>query len=361
MYMREIEVLAPKTLGDSGTETIDLDEVDIFTKLDLMFYLENGGAIAENVPPQTAISAIEIVDGGKTWFSLTGREAVALAAHELGHFPKMWLMTQASLSQRIRIPIYFGRWLGDQQLGFDPTRLRNPQLKFTYAKNTLHGTGTLQLGVFGTVMDGIPSPSQCLMSRSVRRFTTASSGIEPTDLWTDHPYRRLFVQVGTMAQDIRSSISNFKLIVDEKVTIFDLLNEELRELCEEIFGQFVDEQFIAADHSDYKYSLLGDVENVQVQPGGPNVLIGAWAASFSGIFMTVQAHGGGAVSDHDSVLTAYGNLPENVYCYPFGVPEDPGTWFPAPDFKKVKLELTQGVAGQTVGIFVQQPVELTKS
>lgn len=359
MYCREIEVLAPKTLGDSGTETIDIDELDPFTKLDFMFRLTNGGAIAENVPPQSIISKIEIIDGGQVWFSLSGREALALACYELKHFPKMWLMTMASLGQRIRLPIHFGRFLGDTEYAFDPTRLKNPQIKFTYAKNTLHATGTLELGVFATVMEGVPSPPKCLMTKSVREFTSASSGIEPTDLWTDYPIRRLFVQVGTMIQDVRGSITQFKLTADEKITLFDLTNEELRELCEEVFGVFVDRQFIAADHSDYKYSLLGDVESVQVQPGGPDVLIGAWAASFSGIFLTVQSHNGAAVSDHDSVLTAYGNLPENTYCYQFMDEYDPSTWFPAPTFSKVKLELTQGAANLNIGIFVQQPVVLT--
>ena len=87
MHYREVILEDDKVLGDSGTETFDINILDPITELTLRYKVVNAGAVAINVPPQKTISKIEIVDGGRTVLSMTGYEAVAAAAYDKGFYP----------------------------------------------------------------------------------------------------------------------------------------------------------------------------------------------------------------------------------------------------------------------------------
>lgn len=62
---REVELLARKTLGDSGTETIDINVDEPITQMTVRFGVTNEAAVARSVPVDSVVSKIEIVDGGQ--------------------------------------------------------------------------------------------------------------------------------------------------------------------------------------------------------------------------------------------------------------------------------------------------------
>lgn len=359
MNYREVEILALQVVGDSGTKTIDLDVNEPITELEVAIKVKNTAAVCNDVPPERIISKIEIVDGGKVYWSASGAEAVAVTCYEKLRWPSTWLYEGASGNQRTWIPMQFGRYVGDEQYALTPAKLINPQLKVTWAKNSLHLTNQVELGLFAKLMQGVASPPQALMTKIVRGFTTAASGEEPTELPTDLPIRRLFIRGEIVDYSITSVFSNYKLDCDlGSLIIFDLGQRKMVARCENEFGFFEYRSHIWADNARYVKSWFGRTMAAQLQASAGSYILNAYTTSSDKVYCSVYDADGGVVSDLSAVMKVYGSFPQYTLCYQFGRKEDPATWFDPKVFKKVVLKLEQGVADAEASILLQQPVRL---
>lgn len=239
MYYREVILEDDKTLADSGTETFDINILEPITELLLKYKVKNSTATAADVPPEKTISKIELVDGGQTYLSMTGYEAVAAAAYDKGRWPPHSYCEVLSSNQRITIPLLFGRYVGDPEFGFDPTRLRNPQLKFTWAKDALHLTGNVSLGISAKVMEGVAAPSKALFWKAVESWTGGTSGVKVVDMFSDYPWRRVMIRSFEADNVIETCISHFKLTCDaDKLIVFDCDAAEFQDINIASFGPF---------------------------------------------------------------------------------------------------------------------------
>jgi len=355
MQYRNVDILAQETVADSGTKSIDLDVTDPITELTVILDLKNGAAKVDEHLPTDVVTNIEIVDGGTVYASMTGAEAAAIFTYQTGHYPIHWFSETLSENQSATLPIRFGRFLGDPLRNFNPTRLRNPQLKVTWAKNAQHLTAYVKLTVKARLMDGEAGAASCLLTKGVRSFTTAGSGIESTELPTDYPIRNLYVRGYVAGACPRNVLSHWKLDCDEgKFIAFDMSGEDMQNEVERIYGLFEVRQNVQASNADKIQAWLGSVYSGSGAIAGGAYTTQFWASANPYGVIYGSDYNGAAFDDQKVEINGRGSLPHSMFAVPFGLPDDPATWFNAAAYRKVKLILTQGAASADCSILVQQ-------
>jgi len=355
MMYRDVEILSTVTVADSGTKTVDLDVTEPITELVVRVKLTNESSHNINKIPTLIVSKLEIVDGGTVYASLDGPQAAAGYFYETGQYPNHSYHERQDWGQDVHIPLRFGRFLGDPTRNLDVSRLRNPQLKITWAKDTLHLTNTVQLGVRARVMGDVAGASAALLTKSVRAFTTVGSGIEETELPTEYPIRRLFIQPYALATPPHYVLSQFKLDCDAgKFIPFDLDIYEWMALTEQERGHCTVRQRPMITNQEYRESYIGRTYWGTAFSPSTQYMTGCSCALQSNPLIYANFHDGTPASDLGLECGFVGTYPHNVMCLTFGLPDDPATWFNAAAFRKVLLKLTQVSAAATCTILVQQ-------
>ena len=356
---REVELLAQKSIDDSGTLTVDINVDEPITELSVRFYVKNGTNPADELPPESVVSKIEIVDGGQVYASVNGREATAMAWYDKLRWPAHWYSAQANEGSRVEWPFQFGRYLGDPQYAFSPSRLLNPQLKVTWAKNALHLAGSLKLDVNAKLMQGVTPPAQALLTKVIRSWTTLASGIVEVDLPTDRPYRRIYFGAFLAETTFANVLTHARFECGVgKLIVFDMTDEELMNLMERTWGlaEYTDLACITSPES--YMSHLGFPRSCHCQNFSTVGIMHCPASNIPYINVIAHDNAGANLTNQKVGLTLSGLCPELTYCYPFGLPNDPATWFDAPKYNSIKLKITEGGAGAAASVFIQQPVSL---
>ena len=353
---REVKILAQKSITDSGTETIDINVDEPITELRVLFAVTNDAAVADEVPPESCVSKIELVDGGTVYSSLSGREATAVSQYEKSIWPRHSYTAEANGWQEVVWALQFGRYVGDEEFAFSPTRLLNPQLKVTWAKNALHVADSCYLEVLARTMQGISLPSKALLTKTIKAWSTAGSGYEECDLPTDYPYRRLYFRAYEKETWFGTTWKNFELNCDVgKLIVFDLGSNVMRGLMKDVWGLARYQEYVEADNGVMHQSHLGECKQMSCVPTVPSMNVYGNPTTPGYVRMYAYNMAGAAQTDIKTQCEFVGLCPENAYCYPFGRQDDPATWFNAPRYGSVKLIIEEGSAGAAASVFLQQP------
>lgn len=356
---REVSLLPIKAVGASGTETIDLAVTEPLTALFVEFAATNGAAVAKDVPPGHCIDKIEIVDGGQVYWSTSGPEAIAAAVYESNVWPAHWYDELANHGQNLTIPLNFGRFLGDEEFAFSPSRLLNPQIKVTWTRNALHTTTGYTLGVKVKAMQGVSPPAKTLMVKNIRTFTTAASGIESTDLPVNLDYRRLYVRAYHANFFWVAMLTHLKLDCDVgKLIVFDGSQYELLEMVQAVFPSVDVGMLTSCDSNIWHEGWLGNIAAASLGFNQGGIIGDAWHASAGRWQSIVADHDGSLTTGKSAAVSVRGWMPQTTLCYQFGRSQDPASWFRPSQYGQVRLELTQGSADKSIDILLQRPVSL---
>lgn len=356
---REVDLLPTKAVGASGTETIDIAIDEPLTSLSVYFSSVNEAAVEDEVPPEGCLDKIEIIDGGQVYWSTTGPEVLAAFVYETNRWPNAWYDERTSNEQNVMLPLLFGRYLGDEEFAFSPTKLLNPQLKITWTRNAKHTTTGYQLGVRVKAMQGVAPPSKALMVKNIKSWTSPGTGIESTSLPVNLDYRKLYIHTYIIKRYYAELVTHFKLDCDVgKLIVFDVSQYGFLDLVKDAFPSVMHSATICMDDGVWKESFTGNLEGCAVNSGSPGYFANAWHASASRYQQWSETHAGAAAADVPSVIDLRGYLPWTTYCYPFGRQQEPASWFKASRFGQIQLQVTQGEAAVPIGILLQRPTPL---
>lgn len=348
---RDILVLDDKSVDDSGTYTQDITVDAPVTELTIDMELKNDTSIVHDEPVEKAISKIELVDGGEVYWSLNGQEAVAAACYDVGHWPTHRYQEGLSQYQRITIPMRFGRWLGDPLFAFTPSRLDNPQLKVTWAKASGHLAGSVTLGVWAKIMEDLAAPANCLFWKGVEALTSAASGDTDVKLPHDFPYRRMLIRAYKSDTIPTNIITHIKMDCDMgKFVPINLDIKEFRYLVQNRFGPFTMKKMDHVSQNSYHQTWMAGDTFAMLQCEAVGQYGQAWATG-SIMYQQVMA----VTANMRAEALIWGYLPHSAFCWPFGIDEEPETWFPTRDYGEEILWLTQGAASAAISVAVQQP------
>lgn len=362
MKVRDDVLTVQEDLGTSGTKQWELNYADTISELSLRFgaTISTNGAIDHAL--ESAISKIEIVDGSEVLWSLPGDVAFALA-HQT-HKTRPWNdhSNTANATPETVIPIQFGRYLYDPELGFVPSRFKNPQLKVTFDEATQGAAGadgyvtdTFVLSITARLMEEAPEPSAYLMAKDIYDFTSALSGDEKVPMPTDYPWRQLFVRCYETEISYASGITAWKLSCDRgKFIPFDSNIRYIVERMAAFYPQAHRKGYSNVDEGDNVETWMGEVREQSIVCHTPGHIATMYQA-YNGIFtVAVRLHDGTTATTKPIHWIVTGYCPHNTVFLPFGRLNEMAEWFQAQQYGNVDLYLTQGNDGAEVNVCVQQ-------
>jgi len=358
MRYREVAIEDDKSIDDSGTETIPINVRDPITALIVRMKAQNSAHVM-NQPMERQISKVEIIDGGTTYWSLNGQMAVAAACYGLKRWPHHWIDERSGSNQRANFPILFGRYLGDPEFAFDPTRLNNPALRVTWTDQASYTDGSLTLGVTARVMEDVPAPEQVLMWREIDAWTSVSGSPHTVDLPVDFPYRHVMMRPWKVDTLPTTIWSNFKLDCDVgKFIPFDLASHEFRDILKMYDGPFHNRQFVYGYQATMRQAWMGETLLGTGSAMSAQYYMTAWTAFWPWIDVNIVHNDGTPAGTTPGELMVTGLFPHTCYKYNFGLEQVPGTWFDPTIYKDVRLQLTEGASDAACAVAVQQPRSL---
>ena len=205
MNLRREYVEKSTTLtSDSQTVVVDLGKNGVISQTDLIFRATNGATSNKASPIQEVVSKVEVVaDGSFIIKSFSPKEIQALVHFDSGNRPAENMDEQASAVQFAHLPIQFGRFKGDNQLGLNLANYTKVELKITYNLATINAVGATGFVSGTTTIDVInnkwpsgqaPAVRGYVRSRTIESFTTVASGDKKIELPLAYPMRRAMVR-----------------------------------------------------------------------------------------------------------------------------------------------------------------------
>lgn len=340
MNYRYTTLLADKTLGESGTEPIDIALSDIITAIRVML-IATSASTAWSDHPAANITRIELVDGSDVLYSLTGKCGEAIDFAQIPHARSSMIEFRNGRGCACVLDINFGRYLGDRELAFDPKKFVNPQLKITWnidVCETSASAGTLS--VKALVFDEVqPAPIGFLMSKEQKAYTPASGTWDYTDLPLDYPMRTLGIQAQVGGSNLATSLADVKLSEDndKRIPINDTAND-LARLFAALTGPYIEH---------IRIMLTTSLAGYYCTPGYNTVLAASTLVASSAVQAQV-AQGGKFNAQIESAgqgqFVVTGSLPHQVLMIPFGRRDLIDDWYDVTKLGNLRLSLKGGSA-----------------
>lgn len=335
-----VKMLATKTLGESGTEPIEITSREVITAIRVMLIATSAGADWSDHPAAN-VTKVEIIDGSDVLYSLTGKCAEAFDFYQRPRARSSMIEMRNGRGCACVFDINFGRYLGDQEIAFDPTQFQNPQLRITYdidVCQTDASAGTLE--VTALVLDGtVMAPIGFFMTKEVKAYTPSANAWEYTDLPVDYPMRTLGIQCQVNSVSIGGSLADVKLSedFDRRVPINDTGNNLAR-----LFGS---EMGLYSEFT--RIVLTNALAGYYVTPGQDCRLTSSSATVASAI--QCQAAQGGKVFILNEVagqaqFNVVGGCPHSVIPIPFGRRDVIEDWYDLAPIGNLRLSIKGGAA-----------------
>jgi len=363
MRIRDVVLQYRHGLLDNGVWTFPINLVDPITELKFWFRVDNN-AVGPNeagcVP--YLINELAVIDGSEVIASLNGPEAVAVAAFDHGRLPYHRHQEQGGMGQNWCVSLHFGRDVVDQEYILDPTRFRNPQIRVDWNLANVaavgaggYATNSANLSVWAKVMEEGATPIGYLMTKELKEFVTVGAGQDITYLPTDFDIRKLFVRTYLKGGAMETALTNFKLSQDEDKWIpVDLDTNDLKALMLDWFTEVEFNLRNQADDNEQREHYQDAGARGMAVGGEDDDIVGI--SGFANNIYTLHAVTDAGAGDTDvrHWVSSRGVYPMSTFCYPFGQQDDPNDWLEVARIGNLRLILTQGAAGYTTQIVVQQ-------
>ena len=356
MKTRDAVLLYNQVETDTETEIVDLDGLDPISALMLRVDCTNGSAGNVGNFIHDIVTKVEVVDGSDVLVSLNGAQLQALEFYKTGKLPVMFPSEHPSGGQHECFNILFGRYLWDRQYMYDPKNYKNPQLKVTFNKAAIRAAGTtgfasgdnIYLSVTAKCMQEGAMPQGLLAAKDIYDFTSVTSGDKRVELPTDFVYHLLMGRFWVQQSDIDEVITDIKFTVDNDAYV--MFNRKTVRLDDEALGLFGVARLkhdIYAQHQT-AVRVINNKEpdcRAWMWEDTAGYIVGVqyqWSSEFK---PTIFSNAGVALASPAKLtMVEEGHAPHATLPIPFGLMNEPDTWFNPVGRGKVELVLTQAVA-----------------
>ncbi|MDD3428109.1 MAG: hypothetical protein PHR42_04155 [Caldisericia bacterium] len=362
MIRRSAYILNRYSLADSGEYTVNIGMRDIITSIAIEFRATNGASGNKDNPLAECIQAVELIDGGKVLYSLTGQQLLALSAYRRGYLPYNLITEIPSNVANLFAALQFGRWIGDNQFAFDPSQFSNPQLRFKWnlATNRAVGatgyvTGSLTVTALAEIMEGAASPQGMLIAQQYFEKTTVASGVEPVLLPGDKLIKAILVRAASDSGGGLYGVSNLKLQADNnKVVLFDMRKSDIQRLMTYRNPPFHYKHHVFAKDTDVFYPVLKQDEVASFVPEVGDTVIAYFDYGIGSGALDINTGGAAATSEVDIYALVHGWMPFHTAMLDMGDWDDPATWLDPTPYREAKIEVTQDAAGAALEVVLEQ-------
>lgn len=354
MNYRISEILASKTLAESGTEVIPIHVKDPISAI-FFEYKNTNGSVTQRDHVAGCLSKIELVDGSDVIFSLSGKQLHALDYYDKKQTPYTHIANFYGVQQLLGMSYNFGRKLWDPMLVFDPTRYDNPQLKITHNQLASDASASAHsLRILGFLFDEkVPSPVGFLSAREVIAYASGDDdSYKYIDLPTDRVVRKMLIYAYDGDYSPHLVVSQIKISEDnDKRVVVD-------EPCSLL------QKAIMSEYPPWRETILADLSvatrDIYVTPGFSLTIDGK--AQVTAVPVDVETGvlhspvGIGMSTPGAAQLSAVGYLPHSIVPVLFGVQDDIDDWYDVTKVGSLRAILQAGSAGAygEVAVFLQQ-------
>ncbi len=362
MIRRQAYILNRYSLGDSGEYVVNIGMRDIITAIALEFRATNGSLGNQDNPLAECITSVELIDGGKVLYSLTGQQLFALTAYRKGFIPYNLITELPSGTANLFGVLEFGRWLGDQAFAFDPSKFSNPQLRFKWnlatnraVSTTAYGTGTLTVTAIAEIMEGAGQPQGMLIAQQYFEKTTVASGVEPVLLPGDKLIKAIMVRSGSDSGGGLYGISNLKLQADNnKVVLFDERKTDVQRKMTLRNPPFMYKHHIYSADATTFYPVLKQEEVVSFARDAGDTVISYLNNGIGNGTLAVITAGSADANKRTIYGFVMGFMPFNTAYLEMGEYDDFASWLDPTVYREMKLELTQDAASSALEVVLEQ-------
>lgn len=354
MKYRTSNLLDAESINTAATKSIDIDTTDVISRICIEAKVTNASS-TPTAHPAKVITKIEVVDGSDVLYSLSGIEAQATDFYDEGHLPFGIVEYESAVQCKQWYHVNFGRYLWDNELGLDPNRYKNLQLKITHSRGAGGSAPTTgDMSVWTRQFDEKKvNPSGFLMTKEHYAYSLTSSAVEQIDMPLDYPIRRLQVHSLGAGNGFTDQVSRLTLTEDndKRIPFNQEYTRNLIKMLEKPRG--VEEQI--------GYLGTGSALTAYCAPTYEmyGVAVGRSASQTTNI---VSQGAGGTVSltgdsSEGVQVMLKGSCPHGALGIPFGDQNDMTDWYDVTKLKNLKLKLTAGssvVASSTAEVVTQQ-------
>lgn len=360
MKYRVATVWPRTSYATDKTEIIDLDLVDSVSQLIVMWEAVNTNTNPPTGHPDRCITKIELVDGSDVLYSLNGREAKAADWYHNKQDSGSLMFYPNNINAEMIYKMNFGRYLYDPELGLDPARFRNLQLKVSF---DIDGGGAAPdaglLTVLAHVFDEqAPAFKGFLMHKEFKSYVLVASAHEYTDLPTDYPYRKLLIGSRSESAGADYQFGNIKLAEDMDKKVY--LNNSIGDVLRGLVAAGPPYQEMILDQPAW----VGGIAGYCTPTYWPLATISEWLNPPTAVSLAVWGGDGGAYTKWSSsgwtsnvIINMKAYLPHGFLEIPFGRQDVIEDWFDPTRVKTLKLDVTAGascVASSTCQLVGQQ-------
>lgn len=187
-------IFEPQKLGrDRGTHDIHLPKHGGVSSLEVILSAENGSAGNVGNPLTGTISKVSVTDGRMSYiYSLSAAQIQTMAAIVDRHSPEITEPTTAGATQKIRLPLRFGRFAHDGMYGRILDKMSEPMLQIEYDLETVRacGNNAFVSGSLSVELDGMLCSSE--EARNLPAYiATMPAGMGATEANTDYTDYRM--------------------------------------------------------------------------------------------------------------------------------------------------------------------------
>lgn len=347
MRYRRATLLAEESQATDGTKTIDKFGSDVISRIQIALKTTKSKNAMDDHPAADA-TKIELVDGSDVLWSMSGKSIQALGYYQ-GRVPvHNYYNCYGTVQTHARFCLNFGRRLFDRELGWDPTRFKNPQLKITHSKIVSDTGGTaLTLKVIADIFDELkPSPTGFLAAKDYYDYVCGAAGAyEYVDIPTDRILRSLIVRPYRAVYEPMSQVDQIKLSEDNDKRIpYDIDSLEDYVYEKEAEWPLITEDMWTTFDVGTTYRYFQPTQDFVVlckavgaaTTGYPN------ATPRGGRYPYVQGSPG-----QECHLIASGYLPHHAVQLPFGDPDVIEDWYDPTALTSLEMRLRAGSSGTT--------------
>jgi len=336
MFYRQAELLATEDITTAGTKTVDINVKDVISRLMVVLELINNGTNPTD-HPLAAIKNIEVIDGSEVIASMTGYEAQAMAYYNNGVMPHNELNYEDNGYARCFIPLDFGRFLYDEDLGLDPARFRNLQLRIEH-DYSLGGSSPdgAYLRVLGDLFDEkVVSPAGYLLNKEVMSFLPVAGSGKYVELPLDNAIRKILA-INTN-DDEQPDVQFETVKIDEedgKRVVIDCLTADLIRIASTKFGRFGElmSAYITAETEELWTSAAFDNQISVIADGATVLPVYSWSG---GRARTITAAVAGFIA-----CVVSGRCPHGAVPVFFGKQDNLDDWWDVSRLGKARVTLT---------------------
>jgi len=342
MNYRTAKLLAETNYTAAGTKTIEINVKDVISRI-IIAWRVTKSAHGMDSYPHADVSKIELVDGSEVLHSLSGGENQAVCIYDRKAKTMNHGQHMSGNSEYSTYGIDFGRFLNDPVFAFDPKRFNNPQLKITHShliSDTGASSGNLE--VWAQMFDEKQiSPAGFLSTKQIKDFTVSAAGVyDYVDIPINYPLRALFIQGYRAAYEPWYQVIEARLNEDgDKRIPFDWDLEDYHRIRKG-WESPVEEQLVGIASAGGKafYTTPTDFWAIFAgQTQGNAIDMNMSGSSMKGGVATIVS-----ASASQFTGTVYGWLPNHMFQFPFGDPQDPADWYDVTRLGNLELRVKTG-------------------